>query len=156
MCNYFESVSMDQMLFSSVFQTGWWPFCSAEWNHLSNFGRRPFREKYLNLDQQFRRCCLKVFLFLALAAILFSKAKVLHTKDDHKSSPLSKNAIIHQVGGENECNFLNKTDLQKRNFSLAPIHILLIDMVILAINKAVSGDRKCSFDMNQCVRAYPM
>ena len=45
----------------------WWPFCSAEQNHLCNFGRRhhekQFGEIIMNLDQWFkRRCGLKVFL----------------------------------------------------------------------------------------------
>ena len=44
----------------------WRPFCSAEWNHLCNFGRRNHEEQLckiiLNLGQWFRRCCLKTFL----------------------------------------------------------------------------------------------
>ena len=42
------------------------PFCSAEQNHLCNFGRGYYEEQFfeiiLNLDQWFRRCCLKIFL----------------------------------------------------------------------------------------------
>ena len=42
------------------------PFCLAEQNHLSNFGRehygKHFCEIILNLDQCFRRCCLKKLL----------------------------------------------------------------------------------------------
>ena len=46
----------------------WWPFCSAERNHMCNFGRRHHYEQYceiiLNLDQWFkRRWRLKIFLF---------------------------------------------------------------------------------------------
>ena len=45
----------------------WWPFCSAEWNCLCNFGRGYIEEEFceiiLNLDQWFSRCHLKVFLF---------------------------------------------------------------------------------------------
>ena len=45
----------------------WQPFCSAERNHLCNFGRgyqdEPFCEIILNLGQWYRRkCCIKVFL----------------------------------------------------------------------------------------------
>ena len=45
----------------------WGPFCSAELNHLCNFGRKHHEEQFceiiLNLDQWFkRRCCLKIFL----------------------------------------------------------------------------------------------
>ena len=51
----------------------WWPFCSAELNHLYNFGRgyqeEQFCEVILNLDQwSRRRCHLKDFLPGALAA----------------------------------------------------------------------------------------
>ena len=51
----------------------WPPFCSAERNHLCNFGRgEQFCEIILNLDQWFRRRChLKDFLSGALAALLF-------------------------------------------------------------------------------------
>ena len=43
------------------------PFCSAEWNHLCNLGRRHYEEQFceiiLNLDPWFRRrCLLKIFL----------------------------------------------------------------------------------------------
>ena len=40
-------------------------FCSAEWNHLCNFGKGIMRnnsEIILNFDQWFRRCLLKIFL----------------------------------------------------------------------------------------------
>ena len=45
----------------------WQEFCSANQNHLLNFGRRYHEEQFceiiLNLDQWFRRkCSLKVFL----------------------------------------------------------------------------------------------
>ena len=54
----------------------WQPFCSAERNHLCNFGRgypeEQFCEIILNLGQWFRmRCCLKDLLSGALAALLF-------------------------------------------------------------------------------------
>ena len=51
----------------------WQPFCSEEWNHLSNFGREYYEEQFceiiLNLSQWFR--CLKDFISGALAALLF-------------------------------------------------------------------------------------
>ena len=54
----------------------WQPFCSAERNHLCNFGRGYQEEQFckiiLNLGQWFRRCLLKDFLSEALATLLFS------------------------------------------------------------------------------------
>ena len=51
-------------------------FCSAEPNHLCNFGRGHYEEQFceiiLNLGQVFRRCRFKDFLSGALAALLFS------------------------------------------------------------------------------------
>ena len=45
----------------------WWPFCSAEWNCLWNFGRGYYEEQLceviFNFDQWFRRkCLLKIFI----------------------------------------------------------------------------------------------
>ena len=55
------------------------PFCSAERNHLCNFGRgyqeQQFCEIILNLGQWFRRCLLKDFLFGALATLVFRGAE---------------------------------------------------------------------------------
>ena len=58
----------------------WQPCCSAEPNHLCNFGKgyqeEQFCEIILNLDQWFRRRChLKDFLSGALAAHVFGGAK---------------------------------------------------------------------------------
>ena len=54
----------------------WRPLCLVEWNHLCNIGRMHHEEQFceiiLNMDQWFRRCCLKNFLSRALAALLFS------------------------------------------------------------------------------------
>ena len=55
----------------------WQPFCSVERNDFSNIGRglpkKYFYEIILKLGLwSRRRCHLKVFLFLALVAILFS------------------------------------------------------------------------------------
>ena len=54
----------------------WQPFCSAEHNHLCNFGRGYYEEQFceiiLNMGQWFRRrSCLKYFLSGSPAAILF-------------------------------------------------------------------------------------
>ena len=55
----------------------WQPFCSAERNHLCNLGREYYEEQLceiiLNLDQWFRRCCLKDFLSGTLAALLINR-----------------------------------------------------------------------------------
>ena len=56
--------------------------CSAERNHLCNFGRGHYEEQLcemiLNLDQWFRRrCLLRYFLSGALAALLFSEAEII-------------------------------------------------------------------------------
>ena len=57
----------------------WWPFCSAERNHLCNLSRGyqegQFCEIILNLDPLIRRCHLKDFLSGALAALLLSGAE---------------------------------------------------------------------------------
>ena len=58
----------------------WQPFCSAEQNHLCNFGRGYYEEQFceiiLNLGQSFRRrCCLKDLLSGALAALLLGGAE---------------------------------------------------------------------------------
>ena len=50
-------------------------------NYLSNDGRWSPKEHFCEINMisghwPTRRCCLKVFLFLALVAILFSRAKV--------------------------------------------------------------------------------
>ena len=56
----------------------WQLFCSAECNHLCDFGRGYFDEQFsefiLNLGQWFR-CHLKDFLSGALAALLFGGAE---------------------------------------------------------------------------------
>ena len=57
----------------------WQPFCSAERNHLCNFGRGYYEEQFfeiiLNLGQWFRICRLKDFLSGALVALLFGGAE---------------------------------------------------------------------------------
>ena len=54
----------------------WPPFCSAEQNHLCNFGQGHHGEHFFkiifSLDQWFRRCHFKDFLSIALAALMFS------------------------------------------------------------------------------------
>ena len=53
----------------------WQPFCSAECNHLCNFGKGFYEEQFcgiiLNFGQWLSRYCLKDFLSGALAALLF-------------------------------------------------------------------------------------
>ena len=68
------------MLFKGIsYLELWQPFCSAEHNHLCNFGRRyyeeQFRENILNLGKWLRRCRSKDFLSGALAALVFGGAK---------------------------------------------------------------------------------
>ena len=57
----------------------WQPFCSAERNHLCNFGRgyqkRQLCEIILNSGLWFRRCLLKDFLSAALVNLLFIGAE---------------------------------------------------------------------------------
>ena len=64
------------------------PFCSADWNHLCNFGRGYYEEQFpeiiSNLVQWFGRCCLKDFLYRALGALLFGGAKpFMHFEKGH-------------------------------------------------------------------------
>ena len=69
------------MSFKSIsYQDIWQSFCSAECNHLCNFGRGYYEEQFceiiVNLGQWFRRRCrLKDFLSGALAAFLFDGAE---------------------------------------------------------------------------------
>ena len=56
------------------------PFCSAKQNHFSNFGKGSLEEHFCEIilksgHRSKRRCHLKVFLFLALTAILFSRVE---------------------------------------------------------------------------------
>ena len=55
------------MLFKDIsYLELWWPFCSAKWNHLCNFGRGHYDEQFCEiisyLGLWFSRCCLKDFL----------------------------------------------------------------------------------------------
>ena len=41
----FGSVVQEEVLFKDIsYLELWWPFCSAEWNHLCNFGKRQIGE----------------------------------------------------------------------------------------------------------------
>ena len=56
--------------------------CSAERNHLCNFGRRHHEEQFyeiiLNLNQRFsRRCCLKTFLIYSSGGSFFQKSRTI-------------------------------------------------------------------------------
>ena len=65
----FGPVVQEEMLFKDIsYLELWRPFCYAEQNPFSNFGRgyqkEQFCETILNLGQCFRwRCVLKIFLF---------------------------------------------------------------------------------------------
>ena len=67
-----------EMSFKDIFYL-WQPLCSADWNHLCNFGRtyqeEQFCEIILNFGLWFRGCLLKDFLSGALATLLFSGAE---------------------------------------------------------------------------------
>ena len=71
------------MLFKGIsYLQLWGPLCSAEWNHLYNFGRKLHEEQFceliLNLNQWLRRRRhLKAFLSRVQAAPSFSRAKPL-------------------------------------------------------------------------------
>ena len=54
----------------------WQPFCSAEGNLGRGYYEEQFCEIILILGQWFRRCRLKDFLSLALAALLFGGAEL--------------------------------------------------------------------------------
>ena len=59
----------------------WYQSCSAECNHLGNFGRRHYEEHFieiiLNLDKWFRKSyCSKHFLSTASADIFIGRAKI--------------------------------------------------------------------------------
>ena len=64
----FGPMNQEEMPFKSISNLEpWQPFCSAENNHLSNFGKGYYEEQFceiiLNLCQWFRRGCrLKDFL----------------------------------------------------------------------------------------------
>ena len=81
--NYFEFelVVQEEIPFKGISDMQLWQlFCSAERNHLCNYGRgyykKHFCEIILNLGQWFRRRCrLKVFFSGTLVADLFGGAK---------------------------------------------------------------------------------
>ena len=67
--NYFEfgPVVQEEMPLKDIsYLELWWPFYSAQRNHLCNFGKGYYEEQFceliLNLDKWFRRCHLKIFL----------------------------------------------------------------------------------------------
>ena len=70
------------MLFNDIsYLELWWPSCSAELNHLGNFGRghyeKPSCEIILNSDQWFRRCRFRIFLIYSSGEhlVLYSENK---------------------------------------------------------------------------------
>ena len=71
---------MEEMLLEVLFVFCFYLFCTAEWKHFSNSGRGSSKEHFCEIflkkkSHLPRRCGLKVFLFLALVAILFSGAE---------------------------------------------------------------------------------
>ena len=64
----FGPVVQEEIYFKDIpYLELWRPSCSAEHNHLCNFGKEYYEEQFceiiLNLDQWFRRkCLLKIFL----------------------------------------------------------------------------------------------
>ena len=75
----FRQVAMEEIRFKDIsYLELWQPFCSAEQNHLCNFGRGCYEEQFceiiLNLDQ-WVRCTIKYFLSGTQAALLFGGEK---------------------------------------------------------------------------------
>ena len=73
----FGPVVQEEMPFKGIsYQELWQPFCSAERNHLCNFGRwyqeEQFCEIISDFGQWFRRCLLKDFLSGVLETLVFS------------------------------------------------------------------------------------
>ena len=67
--NYVKSITSGSrgMPFKGIYYLELWqPFCSAECNHLCNFGRGYYEEQFceiiLNLGQWFRICHLNIFI----------------------------------------------------------------------------------------------
>ena len=56
--------------------------CSAEWNHLYNFGGRHHEEQFYEIilcwDQWFRRCHLKIFLIWSSGCPFVQRSKIIH------------------------------------------------------------------------------
>ena len=77
---YFGQVFQEEMRFKDIsYLELWQPFCSAEQNHLCNFGRKHHEEQFyeiiLNLDQWFRkRSCLKIFLFWSSGSLFVQRS----------------------------------------------------------------------------------
>ena len=72
-----EEMSFKVVVFFLYFML-WWRICSAEWNNFNNFGRGSPKEHFCEIILKSflwsrRGYLLKVFLFLALVAILCSR-----------------------------------------------------------------------------------
>ena len=71
------------MLFKDIsYLELWWPICSAEQNHVCNFGRGYYEEQFceiiLNLDQWFRRkCLLNIFLIWSSGCPFVQQGKTI-------------------------------------------------------------------------------
>ena len=66
----------------SYLELEWQPLCSAELNHLCNFGRgsyeKHFCEIILNLDLWFSGCCLKDFFYLKIWRPFFQQSRTIY------------------------------------------------------------------------------
>ena len=77
----FQNLSTDlaEVIYSFFLFIVLLPFCSTERNHLSNFGRGLAKEHFCVIISKsvhpFSRSHLKVFLYIALATILFNRAE---------------------------------------------------------------------------------
>ena len=82
----------------SIFSSGC-HFCSAKWNHYSNFGRGPVEEHNILKSGHWprKRCHLKIFLFLTLAAILLNGSepqRPSRISDRHDFSSFNPEVIL--------------------------------------------------------------
>ena len=67
------------ILFSGVEQL-WWPFCSAEWNHLSNFGRGSPKEHSCGIilkSGHWPKRCLKFLSFFSFGSHFFQQSRTI-------------------------------------------------------------------------------
>ena len=58
----------------------WWPLCSAEWDHLCNFGRRHYEEHFceiLNLDQWFQEILFKLILIFSSCGTFVQQSRTI-------------------------------------------------------------------------------
>ena len=61
-----STVKQKKLFKAFLYLQPWWPFCSTEWNHLSNFGRGLAKKHFCEIISKSvhrfnRRSCLKLF-----------------------------------------------------------------------------------------------